>query len=110
MDEYLTKLRQKPDHHKKYFAFGVSGCFTALMFLIWTFANFGGAATVVAKNVPDEEVRAVSPFENIGESVASAWIAIKKQVGNTSDTIEKTNLDGKYKEIRNDALNNQYGE
>ena len=111
MENYLYRLSQKSDHHKKRFALGVSGCFTAIIFLIWSFVNFGGAATVVAENVPNSNAKeAISPFENIGKGFASAWTAIKYQLEDTGNTIEKVNLDSKYEEIRNDALNNQYGE
>jgi hypothetical protein len=107
MENYLYRLSQKSDHHKKRFALGVSGCFTAIIFLIWSFINFGGAATVVSENIPNRDAKeAISPFENIGKGLASAWSAIKYQFEDTTKTIDKVNLDSKYEEIRNDALNN----
>lgn len=106
MENYLEQLRQKPDHHKRYFALGVSGCFTAIIFLAWTFAHFGGAATVVAENVPNQGREGQSPFESISNSVANAWSAMKGQLNNTGNNLEKVDLDNKYQKIRNDALNN----
>lgn len=106
MEEYLHKLRAKPVHHKKYFALGVSGCFTAIVFLVWSFVNFGGAGAVVAKNIPDEKVRAISPFENVGKGFANAWSSIKNQFDETSSSLDSVDLEGKYQEVRNDALNN----
>ena len=106
MENYLEQLRKKPDHHKKYFALGVSSCFTAIMFLIWSFAHFGGNTPVVAENVPNPSTKEVSPFENIGNSIANAWSAMRGRLNETGNSIEKVDLDNKYQEIRNDALNN----
>jgi hypothetical protein len=106
MENYLEQMRQRPEHHKKYFALGVSGCFTAIIFLVWVFANFGGAATVVAENVPDKQSQGASPFENISNSVANAWSAMRGELSERGKSIEKVDLDNKYQEIRNDALNN----
>ncbi len=106
MDEYLTKMRAKPAHHKKYFALGVSGCVTSIIFLVWSFVNFGGAATVVAENIPDEKVRAVSPFQNVGNSLSSTWSALGDQYKNTTSDLDSADFNSKYENMRDDALNN----
>ncbi len=106
MDEYLENLRRKPHHHRKFFALGVSSCFTAIIFLIWVFVKFGGAATVVAEQVPDREVEAVSPFENIGSGLSAAWSSVAGQFGNAKNEIDTIELQSKYESARNDALGN----
>ncbi len=106
MDEYLENLRGKPAHHKKFFAFGVSSCVVAIIFLIWSFAKFGGAATVVAENIPDAQVEAVSPFEGIGNGLASAWTSMTGQFKSAKKEINTIELESKYQQIRNDALEN----
>lgn len=106
MEEYLENLRKKPHHHRKLFAFGVSSCFTAIIFLIWVFVRFGGAATVVAENIPDSQVQAVSPFENLGNGLANAWSGLTGQFGNAKKEIDTIELQSKYEDLRDSALGN----
>jgi len=69
MRKYLSTLHKRSDGHKRRFALAVSGCFTLLIFGVWTAANFG----------PEEKGRTleVSPFESFQGSVASSLEALK---------------------------------
>lgn len=72
MRKYLATLHTKPDHHKKRFAFLVSGGVTLFLFMIWTLVTFGEGGTL-AQTVEENNNNEVSPFESIsagaGESV-----------------------------------------
>ncbi len=109
MDEYLETLRSWPAHHKRYFSLGVSGGITAIIFLFWSFANFGGPETVVAQKVPDAEIQTTSPFQTIGNGLAATISAFKTQINGSKETLQKVDLQGQYQNMRDDALSNQNG-
>lgn len=110
MEDYIRQLRAKPAHHRNYFALAVSGGFTAIIFLVWSYANFGGAPTVVAEKVPDSQVQAVSPFKAVGNGVANVISAFKTHIEGSTATLQKVDLESQYQNMRNDALSNQNGQ
>ena len=78
MRKYLATLGQRSEGHKKRFALAVSGCFTLLIFGIWTVANFGPEEKGPTLS-SDSQGRTleVSPFESFQGSVASSFDALK---------------------------------
>ena len=87
MRKYLANLHQKPEAHKKRFAFVTSACVTLIIFAIWGAVNFGPAQ---AANQPmaNQNFKEVSPVESLGSSMAStlealgeAWQELKNGFG-----------------------------
>lgn len=107
---YLATLHTKPDHHKKRFSLFVSGCITLLIFTIWATVNFGTGSVVAQAPIEDRVDRAESPFENFRASAADSWRLVTGQIDKAKQGLESVNLDNSYTEMRNGALNNQYGQ
>ena len=75
MSQYLSNLKQKPDHHKRRFALMVSGIFTLAIFGLWSLAHVGSLHPVVAEG-QGTEVSAPSPLSALWSGTATAFKAI----------------------------------
>ena len=71
MKKYLAELHTKPDHHKKRFAFIVSGIVTLFIFSFWTMATFGPEGRIANNKV--EETKESNPFEALKSNVSSSF-------------------------------------
>ena len=115
MRKYLATLPNKSDKEKKRFAVLASSSLTLTIFAVWILVNFGLPESVTVADLPKEEqeVVAVSPFENIGEGVANAWQSIKDrfEMGLTESfkTLETVDIESTYQELKDEALTD-YGE
>ena len=113
MEKYLTKLYQKPDHHKKQFAFLASGTITLLIFGFWSLTTFGinnesndNEANVAAA---PETVEEVGPLQSFKTSLASSWEAIRDNFVELKSGIDQVDFEAEYEEMKGGALNN-YGQ
>lgn len=103
MRRYIQKLRQKPDHHKRNFAFLVSGTVTLIIFGVWSAVNFGGEAKL-ADEGSSRTTGEVSPLESMRMNLGSSIEAIREGFGGVQEGIEGINLQLEYEEMRNEAL------
>jgi len=78
MRKYLAELHTKPAHHKKRFAFLVSGGVTLVMFSIWMLATFGNGGTLAQEEKSQNEV---SPLESIMAGVGESFEGIRGSFG-----------------------------
>lgn len=93
MHKYLSTLHEKPEHHKKRFAFLVSGGVTLSIFAIWAVANFGPNGTLVrSAEVREEKTEEVSPLDSLKRGFSSGLSGI----GNTFSGL-KASLSGSAK-------------
>jgi hypothetical protein len=110
MRKYLATLHEKPDHHKKRFAFAVSSTFTMLLFVVWTVVKFGTPGLHVAKTEKQDLYVAnqteVSPLGTLKASVQDAWEGITNGVKEIKDSARSVDVKGSYEDIRSDALGN----
>lgn len=103
MRTYLTTLHEKPDSHKKRFAFLVSAGCTLLIFSLWSLVKFGSpglqadtttnTATLVAagsKELPDK-IDTVTPFEDFKSGLDSSLKAIKSTFSGLSGSANGAN-------------------
>jgi hypothetical protein len=107
---YLATLHTKPDHHKKRFSLLVAGSFTLLIFTVWATVNFGTGSVIAEAPIEERVAQAESPFENFRASAADSWRLVTGQLDKAKEGLESVNLDNSYTEVRNGALNNQYGQ
>lgn len=80
MRKYLSTIHERPDSHKKLFAFAVSGTFTLFIFAIWTLTTFGlsgGESIAESDNVyiasadpVEQEELETSPFSSFRDNLA----------------------------------------
>ncbi len=125
MRKYLASLPNKPDTHKRHFSYVVSALFTLFIFLIWSLVNFGmsDTDTVVQKNTGNLAAGAAysnepSPLEGLVGGFAESLVSIKESfkdifdtnVDNAKSGIENVNINQGYEDLRNQALQNNYGE
>ncbi|MGB3922070.1 MAG: hypothetical protein WBL19_02185 [Minisyncoccia bacterium] len=103
MRRYIQKLRQKPDHHKRNFAFLVSGTVTLIIFGVWSAVNFGGE-TKLADESGSRVTGEVSPLESMRMNLGSSIEAVRSGIGGIKDGVEDINLQLEYEEMRNKAL------
>ncbi len=108
MKQYLKNIHTKSPAHKKRFALLVSGGTTLLIFSIWSMVVFGGSGAKVA-DVPEakvENTNTASPFGDIKSGVANSFEAVKEQVKEIGDTLNSTNFESEYQQVRDEALTN----
>lgn len=106
MRKYLASLPDKPDHHKKRFAFLASGTFTLMIFGFWSLAHFGLPSNT--RVVERQNQNEVSPFESLKGNLATPLEALKNQFRNLGESMGDINIESEYQNIRQDALNS-YG-
>jgi hypothetical protein len=108
MRKYLAELPTKPDHHKKRFAFLVSGGVTLSIFAIWTIANFGANGALVRSEdtIARQEMEEVGPIESLRlglssglEGIASAFEGLRSAFSGSEE------FEADYKSMRNGVLN-----
>ena len=112
MRKYLAQLHKKPDHHKKQFAFLVSGTITLFIFGVWSLATFGMNDGVIVKNdtsstgtISKMTESEVTPFQSFRSNLASSLDALKINFGELKRSFETMNLETEYKEMKDGALN-----
>ena len=111
MRKYLSTLHQKPERHKKRFAFLVSGGFTLAIFSLWSLTTFGTGGTLAQNSVEVERAHPeISPLESLKSNLADslqgltdAFTAVTEVVGEAAD------LEADYTEMKTDVLNT-YGQ
>lgn len=104
MRRYLSELRKKPDHHKRNFAFFVSGAATLLIFGVWSAVNFGGDREIATSNDEKPIAGEVSPLESMRMNLGSSIEAIRSGFGGIKQGVEDINLQLEYEEMRDEAL------
>ncbi len=100
MYKYLDKVREKPAHHRRRFAFLTSSTITLFIFGIWSLAMFGGSGGSTVADSRDEN----SPFESFTANVGSALDTFKSDFDNVWEKVESVDLESEYSEMRQDAL------
>lgn len=81
MEQYLNNLRTKPKEHKQRFALLVSGGFTLLVLIIWTFVMTTGPKSVARETTGTVNLATVgsipvTPFGSIIKEFKSSWQAL----------------------------------
>ncbi len=74
MKDYLKEIHTKPHHHKKRFAFLVSGSTTLLIFAVWSLVRFGGEPQI-ARDVTSGPVQLAATIES--GVIGDAWDGVK---------------------------------
>lgn len=108
--DYLRTLHTKPDHHKKRFSLFVASSITLLIFTVWATVNFGTGSIIAQAPIEESVDKADSPLTNFRASAADSWSLVTGQIDKAKQGLESVNLDNSYTEMRNGALNNQYGQ
>ena len=111
MRKYLANLHEKPDHHKKQFAFLASGTITLFIFGVWSLATFGIDRGTVAEsgNVPTVANREVSPFQSLRMNLGASIEALKSNLSGLNSELKSVDFEAEYNEMRDGAIN-IYGE
>ncbi len=80
VEKHIERVREKPDAHKKRYAFFVSGGITVVIFLFWLASfNIGGNTSAVAAQVK-------SPVSSVTASAADAFGYIKDVIFGANKT------------------------
>jgi hypothetical protein len=107
MRKYLAELHMKPPHHKKRFAFAVSGIITLFIFSIWTLATFGTGGTLAQSDeVNRPKQHEVGPLENIKLGMAASLEGIKNSFSGIKNILD---IEPDNTELRGSVLNT-YGQ
>ncbi|OHA89138.1 MAG: hypothetical protein A2653_02925 [Candidatus Zambryskibacteria bacterium RIFCSPHIGHO2_01_FULL_43_25] len=91
----IDRLREKPEHHRRRVAYGISALITIFIFVVWLSVHIpGGSAPVVAQAPTETEESSESPFETLSRGVASVYEAIKgmsgdEEIGSFSEEYER---------------------
>jgi cytoskeletal protein RodZ len=103
MENYLNRLRNKPDHHKRRIALGLSVFFTGLIFVVWLSVLLPqNASRVVAQS--GTETKGETPIKALSNGVAQAYDAMK----NTINTQKKSlDLQAEYEKMKNQVETGQ---
>jgi hypothetical protein len=118
MEKFLNDLRNKPNSHKKRFAFFTSSSVTALIFMIWAISSFGlpqgnvqlatSVQTKVSYKAEETKKDSPTPFENLREGIVGAAVAAGPYLKEAGDSIVHTDLETSYQEMRKSAFE-KYG-
>ena len=109
MKRYLSTLHRQPDEHKRRFALFVSSVVTLFIFSIWSLVIFGTSpGGILAENETNQVAETtsgdISPFQSMRSGLASSFQALKNSFGELKSGIESVNLETKYQDLRDGAL------
>jgi hypothetical protein len=88
MFNYLEKIREKSENHRRSFAFGLSMAITAVIFTVWISVKFSVFSNdfVATKNSLQEEV--ITPVASFSKLTASALEGIKGSIDGLKTSID----------------------
>lgn len=107
--DYLKTLHTRPDHHKQRFSLLIAGSFTLLIFSVWYTVHYG-SRTVIAEAPIEEIENEAQPLDTFRASAIESWNLMTAQFEKAKQGLESVNLEDSYTQVRNEALNNQYGQ
>ena len=84
MYDYIEKLKNRPESHRRRVAFGVSGTITAIVFIIWASVIFPQTnRAIIAKSNPQSEAsqKEETPIKTLSSGVAQVYNAMKASFG-----------------------------
>jgi len=85
MWKWLEKIRNKSDHEKKTFAFGISAIFTAIIFIVWASSFYVSISSGFGKDtLPD----VATPVSAIKESFSKFFQYDKESFENIKTEID----------------------
>ena len=127
MRKYLSTIHERPESHKKRFAFAVSGGVTLMIFAIWTMVNFGNGGVLAQETEPTSnteliagraqdgaaQVAEVSPLQSIGASVSSTWGALGEAWGELKGSLSglsDVDLGAEYEALKESTIDTYGGQ
>jgi len=85
MNEYLSNLKEAPDHKKKRFAFTVAFSFSFLVLVGWLGSYFVGSSAIVADNSSDTDKTVIeNPVNSLSATVIGAWTDLKNIISGSN--------------------------
>lgn len=107
MDEFISKLQKKPEHHRRHITFATSAGITALVFMLWVtvVAPRSIQNEVVAEAPTKSRTDVESPIGTIKQSTAAVYDGIKKIFIKSNDSISNINIDTEYGKVKTQVQN-----
>jgi len=107
MDDLITHLQTKPEHHRRRIALGVSTGITAIIFVLWVSVMTPRSSQVVAKSsvTPAAQSQGETPLATLKTSAAQAFQGIKEILGNGADGVTNVDLNSEYNRIKGQVEN-----
>jgi hypothetical protein len=100
----IDKLRERPEHHRRRIALGISALVTVFVFTVWLSVHTTrGGAPVVAEATVKEQSSSESPFDTLKRGVAQVYEAFR---GISKDEDTKS-FSEEYQRVRDQAQNGE---
>ena len=93
VEKHIERMREKPEHVRKRYAFLVSGCVTVRIFFFWI-ASYGIQSKPVAKTQDGKTISIATPISSLTAGVGDAFNYVKElifganKVQYSSDNVE----------------------
>lgn len=100
MYDLIERLKQKPEHHRRRVAFGVSGGITAIIFILWASIIFPHDTKQIALQKQEVKPTTETPIATLRNGVAQVYEAFQALMQSTEDTKEKVDFETEYKKIK----------
>lgn len=109
MRKYLRELYKKPEYHKKNFALFISGAVTLFIFSIWSMVMFGNKESKLAQKSEESAAgEVITPLRSARMNLGSSLEAIRRAFDEVKGGLEEVNVESKYEDLRNGALDKYY--
>lgn len=103
MKKYLSTLHQRPDAHKKRFAFITSGLVTLLIFSFWSMVYFGNDHSFDYQT--ERAQKEVSPLSSLKEGAAASFTGLSEAFSGIRYGLkEMVDLESDYAEMKSGVL------
>ncbi len=105
MNDFISRLKEKPEHHRRHYAFGMAAFFTAFIFVVWASVILPGDMRSV--NVAQEATKpkGETPISTLRSGVASVYEATKSLF--ESGDISNVDLETEYERVKNQVENGE---
>lgn len=100
MYDLIERLKQKPEHHRRRVAFGVSGGITAIIFILWASVILPNDTRQVALQKQESKPSGETPIATLRNGVAQVYEAFQALMQSTEDAKESLDFESEYKKIK----------
>lgn len=104
MNNFIERLKERPEHHRRRYTFALSAFFSAFIFIIWVSVILPSDVKHVAMEKTTTP-KAETPAAVLKSSVASVYDAAKSLFSNTEK--KKIDLETEYEKIKSQVESGQ---
>lgn len=99
MNDLISRLKEKPEHHRRHYTFGAAAFFTAFIFIIWASVILPGDMRSASVQQQALKPKGETPVSTLRSGVASVYEATKSLF--KSGDVSNVDFEAEYERVKN---------